>query len=558
MWVIRVLTGPLAGKAFKLKHGTNVLGRASSCDVSLAHSGISKEHAKLDILDGKLILTDLNSRNGTFVNGIKIKSQRLNEGDKIGLYNMICDLKKQPQTALAPRSASPSAQNPQGHQGPQPIYLQQEAVQLQHLYSPASMESPDLMSSAHMSQEPHPSAPPDDMNLSGNQLSDFPKLAKKYFEQVALPGVYRLAEVMEFRSVLMLFMAAFILFVTSLSSIPLMRILKASVEQESQRRALTIARNLAQFNAGAIREGQLTGTSVNIATREIGVDTALIISSSDGSIIAPAHRAATYPDIPFIHEARRLGQESVQQIDSSTIGALVPIDTFSPETGARTVTAHAVVIYNMGSLAVDDKQTISLFIQTFFIALIVGAILFYFLYKLIEYPLQSLNQQLSVALRERRDDLSVDYQFPALQDLISNVNSLLNRALFGSADESSHQVIEKDRSLELQNTVELIGYPAMGINVESQSVTHINAAFEEKTGQSLSHLAHMPLTHITDQALQLSLRDLVDKVLTSPDEMVSNELEIGGENHQIMALGISGNQHIAYILIVLIPKMGEV
>ncbi len=551
MWRIRVLTGPMAGKAFELKSGTNVLGRAASCDVVLNDKGISKEHAKIDVLDDKIILSDLNSRNGTFINGIKIKSQRVHEEDKIAFFNMICDLKKHENVrALSPSVRAPTSSPQLSHQPDSlnRVYMQQAAFDLQ---------SPPPQDMGYSSQAEDPgadSAPP----IKGNQLADFPKLAQSYIENVALPGVYRLAEVMEFRWVLMLFMIAFILLVTSLSSLPLMRILKASIEQESQRRAMTIARNLAQFNAGAIREGQLTGTSVNIATREVGVDAALIISSSDGSVIAPANRAAKYPDLPFVHEARRLGQESVEQIDSSTIGAIVPIDAFNPETGARGVIAYAVVIYNMGSLAVDDRQTISLFIQTFFIAVVVGSILFFLLFKLMEFPLRSLNSQLSVALRDKTDNLSVDYQFPALQELISNINSLLNRTFFGAENDGSSAAIqEKDRSLELQNTVDVIGYPAIGIDAETLTVRHINQAFEERTAQSLSHLLHMPLANITDQALQLSLRDLADQVTQNPDQISSNDLEIGGENQQILAYGVWGGTKLAYILMIIVPKAGE-
>src|SRR5690606_3471509 len=80
------------------------------------------------------------------------------------------------------------------------------------------------------------------------QVPGFSTWLGRYIDEVVLPGVYKLSEWFEFRWVVGMFVAFFIVFVTALSTIPLMRILKASVEQESQRRALTIARILADQN----------------------------------------------------------------------------------------------------------------------------------------------------------------------------------------------------------------------------------------------------------------------------------------------------------------------
>ncbi|MCB2262325.1 MAG: FHA domain-containing protein [Candidatus Thiosymbion ectosymbiont of Robbea hypermnestra] len=44
------------------------IGRRRSCDIPLAHESVSGHHAELDFLDnGKLLLTDCNSTNGTFL-----------------------------------------------------------------------------------------------------------------------------------------------------------------------------------------------------------------------------------------------------------------------------------------------------------------------------------------------------------------------------------------------------------------------------------------------------------------------------------------------------------
>lgn len=62
-----------------------LLGRDPSCDVRIDHETVSRRHASLEIQGGRLILCDLESRNGTMHNGRPIRGERcvLGEGDLI-------------------------------------------------------------------------------------------------------------------------------------------------------------------------------------------------------------------------------------------------------------------------------------------------------------------------------------------------------------------------------------------------------------------------------------------------------------------------------------------
>lgn len=59
-------------------------GRASSCDLCVEDYKMSRQHFCIHNLDGKLFIEDLNSSNGTFVNGIKLSTKsELSSGDSI-------------------------------------------------------------------------------------------------------------------------------------------------------------------------------------------------------------------------------------------------------------------------------------------------------------------------------------------------------------------------------------------------------------------------------------------------------------------------------------------
>lgn len=80
-----VLAGSNVGEMYKLESSEMILGRSSSCTIRLTDDGISRNHAKLTMRDGKGTLEDLGSANGTIVNGDPIRHHELRDGDKIRL-----------------------------------------------------------------------------------------------------------------------------------------------------------------------------------------------------------------------------------------------------------------------------------------------------------------------------------------------------------------------------------------------------------------------------------------------------------------------------------------
>ncbi len=85
--VTRSSTPGTLGRLFKLTTGEAVLGRAPDAEVRLVDEGISRRHARIVRgADGVFELHDLESTNGTYHNGLRLKgSVRLDEGDKVQL-----------------------------------------------------------------------------------------------------------------------------------------------------------------------------------------------------------------------------------------------------------------------------------------------------------------------------------------------------------------------------------------------------------------------------------------------------------------------------------------
>jgi pSer/pThr/pTyr-binding forkhead associated (FHA) protein len=62
-----------------------VIGRRETCDLVLRFPNVSGQHARLTLEEGYWFVKDLNSRNGTKVNGLRVDRKRLDRGDTLTL-----------------------------------------------------------------------------------------------------------------------------------------------------------------------------------------------------------------------------------------------------------------------------------------------------------------------------------------------------------------------------------------------------------------------------------------------------------------------------------------
>ena len=69
MAILEFLSGEQAGHQLNLTGETAVLGRHPDCNIVLDQGAVSRQHAAISLIDGEYHVEDLNSRNGTFVNG---------------------------------------------------------------------------------------------------------------------------------------------------------------------------------------------------------------------------------------------------------------------------------------------------------------------------------------------------------------------------------------------------------------------------------------------------------------------------------------------------------
>lgn len=70
-----VASGKSAGRSIALKHGKLLIGRAEDCDVRPLGEEVSRRHCVVMAEGDGLTVEDLKSRNGTYVNGVRIAAK---------------------------------------------------------------------------------------------------------------------------------------------------------------------------------------------------------------------------------------------------------------------------------------------------------------------------------------------------------------------------------------------------------------------------------------------------------------------------------------------------
>jgi len=110
----------------QLKPGANFIGRSTANDFSIADPSVSSAHCRIEVAGNSIILHDLGSTNGSFINQQQVLEATLSPGQNIRLGNVELRLEYDPET-----SANEPTAEPVHVLSPEPLHrLAPESVQL--------------------------------------------------------------------------------------------------------------------------------------------------------------------------------------------------------------------------------------------------------------------------------------------------------------------------------------------------------------------------------------------------------------------------------------------
>ena len=112
---LKVLRGASAGKEIPVSATKFYIGRSEECQLRANSDAISRRHCLIAVTDQGVTIRDLGSRNGTYVNGVKIAAEtRIQMGDQL----RVGPLEFLVSQLAAPKAASKSPGRPQSSTKP--------------------------------------------------------------------------------------------------------------------------------------------------------------------------------------------------------------------------------------------------------------------------------------------------------------------------------------------------------------------------------------------------------------------------------------------------------
>ena len=87
--ILHQTEGQGAPQKFKLNKAEIVIGRDEKADIVLSSGNVSRQHALIKCRQQDVKIHDYDSRNGVFLNGIKVHSAVLRDGDVIQVADVV-------------------------------------------------------------------------------------------------------------------------------------------------------------------------------------------------------------------------------------------------------------------------------------------------------------------------------------------------------------------------------------------------------------------------------------------------------------------------------------
>lgn len=522
-----------------LSEGQYKIGRSEENDICLKSSKVSKNHGLLVVKSGKVAILDTGSSNGTFVNGVLIKKQRVEYGDVIDLgdYQIRLVREFRPKN-MAGRASVPPITGNLAHQ------LGEEAFQ---------------------SPEP-PSAQP-----LGQPEADS---AKKYQKQVAqivetkvLVPLYEIMKVVEWRWILAIILVSSLVLTVLLSSRPLYVWATELSKREAIDRAHTVLNQIVRENFRALQKnGDSTRLSVEAWESIRGFEEIFILDSGTGNILAPVkfyNKSLSDPyalnAIKKVVEDRQL-QVTVEHRNGTFVVAQ-PIPQVVREGEEDLNPGPAAVVLGKFETSGSITSTFEPILEALLFSVFLALLAYYLVLKMVTRPVVQIQEQLDSALKGEPVNISCESKFPELEDLAQVINFSVSRLRQATGDMSA-PVQSGDTTEEDELFVKTVQEFDVGLGDgvllldKEKKVKFVGHVIEELIGLRSQYAEGQNISDCCrDAGFAGTTIDLSERVISSLGEVQNATLDINGINRPMVAVGHrSQNGEIRFIVITV--KMG--
>ncbi|MBT7608753.1 MAG: FHA domain-containing protein [Bacteriovoracaceae bacterium] len=511
MYKLVVIGGKLRGQEFVLEDGETIFGKSDECDIILTIDGISKKHMNITVTDDVAYIVDLDSSNGTFLNGKIIKRATAKNGDKITLPHLIMQV----------------------------VYVEEKKILIHKVVSEEDEEEDE------------------ESFLDGGVAPDnLPGKILHLFKYKLMRIVHGINEEYEWRILFGIILTVFIITSVILIITPVLQSTKNILLYETAKRGAHYAEEIGRMNARALESKNLDQVNTEFLNQEDGVQTYQLFDL-EGRIVRPLEKLNDYISEPLSVQVREWalktsddnGKKVYKKILSGDeIGIGKKIMAYNAKIGVFEAVGIIAIRFAPKSLAVEATKSQKAYLESIVTSMLVAIIFFGIVYYMTVRPLEELKFQIEDALRGRRRNLKSRYLMSELDGLRDSINSILqrNRELqneevdeFGEAESD-----EKYVSL-LKEFMAGSGTATMVLNSE-KNLKYINLEGEDLTGIRESAASDMSLLDVSrEKGFGATCIELCDGSASNSGYLQEGRYELQGIDYKICVTALMGVDNFA-------------
>lgn len=507
MFKLVAIAGKLRGEEFVLSEGDNICGREEELQTSFPVDGVSKEHFSISVKGDTAYLKDLDSSNGTYLNGKLIKSATVENGDKIAIPDLILQV----------------------------VYVEEKKIIVKKVADGKEEEVVDDFTKP----------PPKPKNLGATLLWTF-----KYKIMIHLNGLNR---EYQWRVMTAVSFAVFVFLTMYLTIFPAIEYGDTILISEVAQRGKLYAEEIARVNAKALEKKQLDMVDTSFIENNKEVEFELF--DLQGRVVRPFNRMNEYIQDAFSVRAQEWAAKTMMESDSTQVkvigGGVIGIAAKIMAYNARTGTSEAVgvIALKFKPQSIQARQTMMIFLESLITSGLIGALFFGVFYFLTLRPLEELKYLLDDALRSGKRSIEPELKFEELNPLKNSVNSLIQR--YREADRDSDDVAfdeVEESGPYVETMVEFMNgaHGAVMILDQDKNVVRINTPAEDCTGIRESGSEGMSLLDVArEQGMAATVIELCDSSADNSGTSQNGSYELQGNDYSLYVNSLIGKDGFA-------------
>ena len=511
MFKLVAIGGELRGKEFELSEGENILGKDSECDIHINIEGVSKRHVSFNVHDETVYVKDLESSNGTLINGKNVTELTLKAGDKIVIPHLVLRL----------------------------VEIKEKKIIVHRKVQKKNQEEED---DDDLFSEPIPQSP-------------FGKIIW-FYKNRFMKIFHGFNQEYEWRVMVGISTFLFITIVIALTIIPVLKTSRDFLFIETRKRGIQFVNEIKRLNTNALAKGRLNKVRTSfLEDSSTGIESYELLDLEQ-RIIAPETKRNHFTTDPY----------SVAAIDyfknednrNKTYGAYVgsvkvvigkAIVSYNIKKGYEEVIGVIVIHFLPSTLIAAAKQNSSIFLEAWTTSAIIAIFFFGIIYYLTLCPIKELWGQMEQTLRGKRKKIESKYLFHELGPLKQSIGAMVQRIQeLQSEDDSSDFIETEDDATYLAQMEEFMHGASNSVLIlnSDKYVYSLNAECEELLGFREGSSKGSPVDEVTrDQDIAGTILSLCDQSSVADGRSQNESYELRGDVYNIYVNSLVGKDNFS-------------